>query len=109
MSYLNTTDAREVESWIAEGDGYAKEVYEAMAYQVAKGIGELATVVNGDIDAVILTGGIAFSNMFTSWISERVSFIAQVFIFPGENEMYALAMGTLRVLRGEEIPNTFKI
>lgn len=101
-AYLNTIDAREVEAMIQEGNEYAKMIYQAMAYQVAKGIGELATVVDGKVDVVILTGGIAHSKMLTSWIKNKVSFIAQVEIMPGENEMEALAYGALRVLKGEE-------
>ena len=73
-----------------------------MAYQISKAIGELATVVKGRVDAIVLTGGIAHSDLFTGWIRERVSFIAPVVIYPGENEMDALASGALRVLRGEE-------
>lgn len=101
-AYLNTKDAREVEEMILNGNEEAKLVYEAMAYQVAKGIGELATVVEGKVDAIILTGGVAYSEMLTSWIKKRVEFIAPVEIMPGENEMESLAFGTLRVLRGEE-------
>lgn len=101
-AYLNTLDARDVEKMIAEGDQEAKTIYEAMAYQIAKGIGELATVVEGKVDLIILTGGIAHSKMLTSWIEKRVAFIAHVEIMPGENEMEALAFGALRVLRGEE-------
>ena len=101
-AYLNTIDAREVEKMINQGDEYAKLIYEAMAYQIAKGIGELATVVEGKVDVIILTGGIAHSRMLTSWIKKRVSFISLVEIMPGENEMEALAYGALRVLRGEE-------
>jgi butyrate kinase len=101
-AYLSTIDAREVETMIQEGNEYAGLIYEAMAYQIAKGIGELATVVEGEVDVVILTGGIAHSKMLTSWIKNRVSFISHVEIMPGENEMEALAYGALRVLRGEE-------
>lgn len=101
-AYLNTVDAREVEKMIANGNEEAKLVYEAMAYQVAKGIGELATVVDGNVDAIIITGGIAYSEMLTSWIKKRVQFIAPVEILPGENEMESLVLGTLRVLRNEE-------
>ncbi len=100
--YLNTVDAREVEKMIENGDEKAKLVYEAMAYQVAKGIGELATVVEGKVDAIVITGGIAYSDMITNWIKKRVQFIAPVEIMPGENEMESLALGTLRVLKGEE-------
>lgn len=101
-AYLNTIDAREVERMIEEGNEEAKLTYEAMAYQIAKGIGDLATVVKGKVDVVILTGGIAHSKMLTSWIVDRVSFIAPVEIMAGENEMEALAYGALRVLRNEE-------
>lgn len=100
--YLNTVDARDVEKMIGNGDEKAKLVYEAMAYQVAKGIGDLATVVKGKVDAIVITGGIAYSTMMTGWIKERVEFIAPVEIMPGENEMESLALGILRVLKGEE-------
>ena len=107
ISYLGTNDAREVEKMIEEGDNYAKLVYEALAYQVAKSIGQLATVVEGEVDGIILTGGMAHSKLLTSWIEKRVKFISQVVIVPGENELEALAMGGLRVLRGEEKANRF--
>lgn len=101
-AYLNTLDAREVEKMIEDGNEEARLVYEAMAYQIAKGIGDLATVVEGDVDAIIITGGIAYSEMITSWITKRVKFIAPVEIMPGENELESLALGALRVLKGEE-------
>lgn len=100
--YLGTVDAREVQKMIEDGNEEARLIYEAMAYQIAKGIGELSTVVKGRVDAIILTGGIAYSKMITDWISERVEFIAPVEIMPGENEMESLALGALRVLRKEE-------
>ncbi len=100
--YLGTTDAREVEKIIREGNDEATLVYKAMAYQIAKGIGELSTVLKGQVDAIILTGGIAYSKMMTDMIKERVEFIAPVEIMAGENEMESLALGTLRVLRNEE-------
>ena len=101
-AYLGTSNVIEVEKRIDAGDAEAKLVLEAMAYQIAKGIGELATVVNGKVDAIVLTGGIAHSKRVSSWISERVSFIAPVKTVPGENELESLALGILRVLRGEE-------
>ncbi|MFU2158261.1 butyrate kinase [Caldisericum sp. AR60] len=102
VSHLGTNNALEVEERIEKGDSYAKLVYEAMAYQVAKTVGEMATVLYGEVDAIVLTGGIARSQMLTDWIKERVSFIAPVLIYPGEDEMRALLEGALRVLRGEE-------
>ena len=106
-SYLETNDARDVEKMINNGDEYAKKVYEAMAYQIAKGIGELAPVVDGKVDAIIITGGMAYSEMLMNWIRKRVEFIAPVIIVPGENELESLAMGGLRVLKGEETAHSF--
>ncbi|MCK9443310.1 MAG: butyrate kinase [Tissierellaceae bacterium] len=102
VSYLNTNDAREVEDRIKDGDQYAKLIYYAMAYQVAKEIGASAAVLKGKVDGIIITGGIAYDKVFTSWIEERVSFIGPVTVYPGEDELTALAEGGLRVLRGEE-------
>lgn len=107
VAYLGTNDAREVEKMIEEGNEKAKVIYEAMAYQTAKEIGACAAVLKGDVDAVVLTGGIAYSKFITSYISQRVSFIAPVKIYPGEDEMIALAEGGLRVLRGEEAAKTY--
>lgn len=101
-AYLNTVDVREVEEMIERNDEKAKLVLEAMAYQVSKGIGDLSTVVEGKVDAIVLTGGIAYSKRITALIKKRVEFIAPVEIMPGENEMESLAMGILRVLKGEE-------
>jgi butyrate kinase len=100
--YLGTTDAREVEKMICEGNDEASLVYRAMAYQISKGIGELSTVLKGKVDAIVLTGGIAYSKLMTDMIKERVEFIAPVEIMAGENEMESLSLGTLRVLRNEE-------
>jgi butyrate kinase len=79
-----------------------------MAYNIAKNIGKLAVVVCGNVDAILLTGGMSYSKVLTGWIEERVAFIAPVQIFPGENELEALALGALRVLRGEEQARVFE-
>ncbi len=102
VAHLGTNDAREVERRIEEGDEYAKLIYEAMAYQIAKEIGLMATVLKGDVDAIVLTGGLARSDMLVDWIVQRVEWIAPVMIYPGEDEMLAMAQGALRVLRDEE-------
>ena len=102
VAYLNTNDAREVEDMIKKGDEKAALIYEAMAYQVAKDIGASVAVLSCDVDAIILTGGIAYSEMMTGWIEDRVSKMAEVVIYPGEDEMIALAEGALRVLYKEE-------
>ena len=107
VAHLGTNDAREVEKRIAAGDEHARLVYEAMAYQIAKEIGAMATVLKGEVDAIVLTGGLAFSELLTGWIVERVKWIAPVLIFPGEDELLAMAQGALRVLRGEEAARDF--
>ena len=107
-SYLNTTDTREVEKMIESGNLDAKLVYEALAYQISKGIGELSTVVNGNVDAIILTGGVAYSKVITNMINKRVNFIGRVEIIPGENELEALTFGVLRVLKNEEKAHIYK-
>ena len=95
MDWFGTSDAREIERRIHEGDGKAALVYEAMAHNLAKNIGKLAVVTRGRLDAILLTGGVARSR------------IAPVHVLPGENEMESLALGVLRVLRGEEEAHTF--
>ena len=102
MGYLGTDDTREVERRVLAGDEQAEKILSAMAYQIAKAIGELAAAVDGEVDHIILTGGIAYSEMFTGWIAKKVRFIAPVRVMPGECEMEALAFGVLRVLSGEE-------
>jgi butyrate kinase len=108
ISHLGTPDVREVERLIQAGDSGASLVFEAMALHVAKNLAKLSVVVDGKIDAVILTGGIAHSGTFTSLVKKRVEFIAPVVILPGENEMDALAGGAYRVLAGEEEARVYK-
>ncbi|PYZ94370.1 butyrate kinase [Salipaludibacillus keqinensis] len=102
VGYLGTNDAVEVENRISKGDDQAELVYEAMAYQIAKEIGSNAAVLAGEIDAIVLTGGLAYGKEFVNKIVSRVKWISKVIIKPGENEMQALSEGALRVLRGEE-------
>ena len=102
VAYLGTNSALEVEKRIAAGDRRAELIYSAMAYQTAKGIGGLATVLEGKIDYIVLTGALAKSKLFLEQVKERVSFIAALEIWPGEDELEALALGALRVLRGQE-------
>ena len=102
LAYLGTTSALEVEQRIESGDHTAREVFEAMAYQISKEIGAMATVLRGSVDAIVLTGGLAASSMLTGWIRERVEFLGRIFIAPGQDEIEALVQGVLRVLRGQE-------
>lgn len=107
VAHLGTNDTRDVQAMIEAGDEHAKFIYEAMALNVARNIAREAPVVNGKVEAIILTGGIAYSEMFTNMVKERVEFIAPVIVYAGENEMQSLALGGLRVLRGEEQAKTF--
>lgn len=106
-AHLNTADGLEVEKMIEDGDEYAKLIYEAMAYELAKSIGTLAVAVDGKVDAIILTGGSAKSKFLSEYITKKVSWIAPVEVMAGEFEMEALAGGALRVLRGEEEAQDF--
>lgn len=108
-AHFGTSDMRIVEEKAKNGDDQAELVLEAMAYNVAKNIGKLAVVVSGQIDAIILTGGIAKSKLFTGWIENRVKFIAPVTVLAGENEMESLSQGALRVLKGEEKARIFEL
>ena len=102
LAYLGTDNVEEVEKRIDGGDQKTKLVYDAMVYQIAKEIGAMATTLEGDVDAIVLTGGIANSNRLTDSITRKVKFIAPVMVFPGEDEMEALTLGALRVISGEE-------
>jgi butyrate kinase len=102
VAHLGTNDVREVYKKIKEGDKKAELVLEAMAYQTAKEIGAMAVVLKGQVDAIGITGGIAYNEDFVKRISERVKFIAPIYVYPGEDEMSALAQGAYRVLSGEE-------
>ena len=103
-AYLGTGEVIEVQKMINDGDEFAALVMDSMAYQVSKEIGAMAAVLEGDIDAIILTGGLAYSNRFTGAVKQRVDKLAPVHVFPGEDELLALSSGVLRVLRGEETP-----
>lgn len=108
VAYLGTGDAITIDRRIEEGDEKAKIVMEAMAYQIAKEIGAAATVLKGKIDAIILTGGLAYDPYLIEWISERVSFISPVTIYPGEDELTALADTVGKALSGELPVNRYE-
>jgi len=101
-SYLGTKDLREVERRIEAGDSQAALIFDAMVYQTAKDIGAMATVLNGRVDAVLLTGGMAHSQKLVKQLREAIQWIAPVTVYPGEDELQALADGAIRVLCGEE-------
>ncbi len=101
VAFLGTNSAYEVEKRIHEGDKEAKFYFEAMAYQVAKEIGAMCPVLKGNVDAILITGGIAHSKLFVNLLMERVYRIAPIHVYPGEDEMRALALNGLRVVMGE--------
>ena len=108
-SYLGTKDLLEVEHRIAAGEAKAKTVFSAMVYQIAKEIGAMAAVLHGQVDAVLFTGGMAHSQRLVSLLSESVSWIAPITVYPGEDELQALMEGALRVLRHEEQAKTLAL
>ncbi|SCM71655.1 butyrate kinase [Desulfovibrio sp. 86] len=107
IAHCHTTDAREIEESIRQGDAQAALVYEAMILNIAKALAGLSTVVFGNVEAIILTGGLAYSNMIVEQVTKRVRHIAPVVCMPGENEMAALAAGALRMLKKTEKANVF--
>ena len=106
-SYLETKDFREVELRIEHGDREAEAVFRAMIYQYAKDIGALAAVMHFEVDGIFLTGGIAYSRRVCEAIKAYVGKLAPVIELPGENEMESLALGALRVLRGEQAERVY--
>jgi len=108
VAYLGTNDAYEVEMRVKDGDQKAKEVHDALAYQLGKEIGSLSTVLKGEVDAIILTGGMAYDKMLVDYIKEMVHFIAPISVYPGEDEMEALAMNGLMVMKGEVEPKVYQ-
>lgn len=106
-AYANTNDMRDVLKMIDEGSEEAKELFSAFIYQVGKDIGAMATVLEGKVDQIVLTGGIAYSPVVTEAIKKRAGWIAGITIYPGEDELLALAQGAIRVLSGEEEAKTY--
>ncbi len=107
QGYLGASELDEIEAMIRNGDERARLIYHAMAYQIAKEIGGLSTIVQGQIDGIILTGRLAYGDYLVQAITKNSAWIGDVFVVPGEDELKALAEGTLRVLTGEEAPLTY--
>ncbi len=108
VAYLGTNSAYEVEQRAASGDEKAKEIYDAMAYQVAKEIGAMSAVLNFEMDGILITGGIAYDKYFVNQIISYVHRLAPVHVYPGEDEMKALAMNGLRVVKGDAIAKEYR-
>jgi butyrate kinase len=102
VAYLGTTNMKEIENAIQAGNNNAKSAIEGMAYQISKDISSQGAVLYGKINAIVLTGGLAFYERLVNLIKERCSFIAPIYIFSGEKEMESLAMGALRILTNQE-------
>lgn len=107
MSYLGTSDLREVERRIDGGDSEAEYYFDGMVYQLAKDIGGMAAVLSGKVDGIVFTGGMAYSGLLVERLKARVEFIAPVLVIAGSHEMEALVLGALRVTRGEEAAHEF--
>lgn len=107
LAYLGTASGLEIEKRIATGDEIAREVHAAMAYQVAKEIGAMGAVLRGAVDAVVLTGGLMHDRTLADLITSRVQFLASVLVYPGEDEMEALALAALRALDSQTVIRTY--
>ncbi len=107
VAYLGTNNAYEVEKRVARGDKEATFIYDAMAYQVSKMVGSMASVLKGNVDGILITGGIAHDKWFVNRIIERVHKFGPVHIYPGEDEMRALASNALKVIKGELKPKIY--
>ncbi len=101
-SYLGTKDIRDVEKRIENNDQYAELIMQALIHQIAKEIGAMSTVLSGEINGIILTGGLSYSQRLITALQNRIKFLAPIFVVPGEEELEALNFGALRVLTGEE-------
>lgn len=108
VAYLGTNSAYEVEQRVAAGDEGARLIFEGMAYQVAKEVGAMSAVLSGEVDGILITGGVANSKWFVNKVIERVHRIAPAHVYPGEDEMRALAFNGLRVLNGETEPKIYQ-
>jgi len=104
VSYLGTNNVQEIENKLTQKN---KEILEAMAYQIAKSIGEMAVVLNGKTDAILLTGGVAYSQFITDYIKQKVNFLAPVIVYPGEDELQALAYNAWLVWKGKLKPKVY--
>ncbi|MDA3952610.1 MAG: butyrate kinase [Bacteroidales bacterium] len=108
VSYLGTNDGYEVEMKIKAGDEESKKIHDAVGYQIGKEIGSLSTVLKGEVDAILFTGGMAYDKSLIDYIKEMVDFIAPIMVYPGEDEMEALAMNGYSVMKGEVEPKIYK-
>ena len=107
IAYLGTDNGVEINRKVKQGNKKFKQIFEAMAYQIAKEVGACATVLKGDVDTIFFTGGLANDKYLIKWLRERTKFIAPIYIFPGEGEMEAMAEAGIRILSGKEKTNKY--
>ena len=108
VAYANTNDARDLIKLSQEGDEKGSLIFNAFIYQIAKEIGSMAVVLDGEVNAIVLTGGIAYSDYVTNAINKKVKWIAPMVVYGGEDELLALAQGAIRVLDGVEEAKIYK-
>lgn len=108
VAYLGTNDAYEVEMRVKDGDEEAKKIHDAISYQLGKEIGAMSAVLKGEVDAIILTGGMAYDKLLVDYIKNMVAHIAPIVVYPGEDEMESLAMNGLMVIKGETEPKLYQ-
>ncbi len=108
VGYLGTADLREVEARILAGDGEAQLIFQAMVYQIAKEIAAMASVLDFKLDGIMLTGGMAHSNLLCNALQEKLHRVATIHIEPGENELEALAEAGLRAILGDELVRNYE-
>lgn len=107
VGYFGTSDLRDVEKMIEDGDVKAKLIFDAMVYQVAKEIGAMAAVLKGKLDGIVITGGLIHSERLLNALTDYIDYLKPIYLHPGEEEMLALAEGALRVIRGEETAKSY--
>ncbi len=107
VNILGSNSVQEIAARADEGDEAARTALDAMSYSIAKSIGEMAAVLKGQVDGIILTGGIAYNQCVNDAVEEYCRFIAPITIYPGENELESLAENALRVLRSETVPKEY--
>jgi len=107
-AYLGTDDGQEILKKINNGDKKAELIFSAMCYQISKEIGACATVLKGNVDAVFLTGGLAYNTFVVDQISDRIKFLAPIYLYPGEKEMEALSQGAIRIFKGLDKAKEYK-
>ena len=106
-NYFGTSNSDEIHKLVEQGNPKAKRVWEAMIYQVSKSIGAMSTVLKGDVDGIVLTGGLLRFKDVYELIKDRCSWIAPIVVYEGEYEQEALALGALHILTGEKKPSIY--